>query len=70
MEILLFIDEDDEVNLKALAALESLAAREVRIVRDTKALQGYVLLPFIELPDGQRHYGLTAIQKYAGITGT
>ena len=60
------IDRDDE-NKAILPALEKItdSGGAVSVVSEGSLLADFVMLPFIETPDGERYYGKESIEKYA-----
>lgn len=46
--------------------LENLDDIEVRAILEAKLLDGRVSLPFIETEAGDRHFGISAIERYVG----
>ena len=57
-----FIKSD---NVKAVNALKCMKDVNVVTVASSKGLDGMVKLPFIETPDGNRHYGVRSIENFA-----
>ena len=64
MKIILFSAADPSDTTAAYEALETLPDVTVEVVRETKVLQGSVILPFIETVDGARYFGTPSIRKF------
>jgi|TARA_B100001971_G_scaffold171205_1_gene163466 hypothetical protein len=57
-------DEKNKEILKSLEEIESVGG-EIIVVNSSVILEGYVILPFLETPEGGRNYGVRSIERYA-----
>lgn len=64
-KVFLFEGTNSENNNVAEKTLNSVKDLEVERVTDYGLLEGRVQLPFIETDEGDRHYGVPSIQKFA-----
>jgi hypothetical protein len=62
--VLLFASGNATDDLAAKASLERLGAVEVRVVKDTMALEGRMILPFLQTASGSRHFGNDGIDAF------
>lgn len=63
--ILLFTSGDDQLNIKAENELSRLKDVNISIVDDTKPIEKNVNLPFIQVDNGVRYFGIDSINAYA-----
>ncbi|MFH1700809.1 MAG: hypothetical protein ABIE07_09510 [Candidatus Zixiibacteriota bacterium] len=62
--LMLFVGLDESENKNALSELESLPGFRVKVMAVPKVAANYFRMPFIELPQGERHFGLKGILEY------
>jgi hypothetical protein len=58
-----YCGKDEEKNQKAAAEIEQVAGVEIEII-DGSFLEGRVVLPYIEVENRNRYYGLDSITKF------
>jgi len=62
--VLLFASGIAQQDQAAKASLERLGSVEVRVVPDTRALEGIMILPFLQTASGSRHFGNEGIDAF------
>jgi len=64
MTIELWRSGNDALDLALCDELERLPGTQVRVINTPPVLDAKVRLPFVELPDGRRHYGADSIRDF------
>lgn len=59
--------EQDEKNRQIIPCLRTIADRggQIEEISEGALLAGIVQLPFLEVPDGMRYFGVESISRYA-----
>lgn len=62
--ILLFASGEAAVDREAVSVLSQAGDLDVRAIEQTRALEGRMILPFIQTESGERYFGLLGIRFF------
>ena len=62
-----WFSQDNQKNREVASALQRIIKNGGKVIqlREGRLLEGHVLLPFLETPEGNRYFGVDSINRYA-----